>query len=132
MDNSKSKNYQQTMQSAETNEQILAMNDEMQTLKKNQTQNWIEKLIRHKAMECKRVFKKKEGAIKGAPIKFKVTLVAKRLTQQLGINYTKIFSPIVRQTSIQMFLAIVVQNNLELEQLDVKTAFLHRDLDETI
>jgi hypothetical protein len=39
---------------------------------------------------------------------------------------------IVRHTSIRVMLAIVALFDLELEQLDVKTAFLHGDLDEEI
>ena len=58
--------------------------------------------------------------------------MAKGFTQQFGIDYTEIFSQVVRYTSIRMLLTIVAQDDLELEQLDVKTVFLHGDLDETI
>ena len=43
-----------------------------------------------------------------------------------------VYSPIVRHTSIRMLLAIIAKNNFELEQLDVKTAFLHEELEEYI
>ena len=42
------------------------------------------------------------------------------------------FSPAVKHTSIRMLLAIVAQFDLELEQIDVKTAFLHGELEEKI
>lgn len=38
----------------------------------------------------------------------------------------------VRHTSIRVLLAMVAHQNLELEQLDVKTAFLHGELEEEI
>ena len=38
----------------------------------------------------------------------------------------------VRHTSIRVVLALVAHQDLELEQLDVKTAFLHRNLEEEI
>jgi hypothetical protein len=41
-----------------------------------------------------------------------------------------VFSPVVRHTSIRVMLTIVALFDLELEQLDVKTAFLREDLDE--
>jgi len=41
-----------------------------------------------------------------------------------------VFSPVVKYSSIHILLALVAQYNLELDQLDVKTAFLHGDLDE--
>ena len=46
--------------------------------------------------------------------------------------YSKIFSLVVKQTSIRLLLLVVAQENLELEQLDVKTTFLHGCLNETI
>ena len=42
------------------------------------------------------------------------------------------FSPVVKHSSIRILLALVVQFDLELSQLDVKTAFLHGDLEEEI
>ena len=44
----------------------------------------------------------------------------------------RFFSPLVTHTSIRMLLAIVAQFDLELEQMDVKTAFLHGELEEKI
>ena len=94
---------------------MLAMNEEMQSLQKNQTWNLVEKPTRYKTVECKWAFKKKENATKSEPIKFKARLMAKRFTQQFIIDYTKIFSLIVRHASIRMFLTIVAHDNLELE-----------------
>ena len=42
------------------------------------------------------------------------------------------FSPVVKHSSIRVLLALVAQLNLELVQLDVKTAFLHGKLEEEI
>ena len=49
-----------------------------------------------------------------------------------GIDYNEIFPPAVKHISIRMLLAIVVQFDIELEQMNVKTAFLHGELDEEI
>ena len=38
----------------------------------------------------------------------------------------------VKHTSIQVLLVLVAQFDLELDQLDVKTTFLHGDLEEEI
>ena len=59
-------------------------------------------------------------------------MVAKGLTQREGIDYNEVFSPVVKHSSIRILLALVAQLNLELAQLDVKTAFLHGDLKEEI
>ena len=40
------------------------------------------------------------------------------------------FSPVVKYNSIRTFFNIVASHDIELEQLDVKTAFLHGELKE--
>ena len=42
------------------------------------------------------------------------------------------FSPVVKHSSIRTFFGIVAMRDLELEQLDVKTVFLHGELEEEI
>ena len=48
------------------------------------------------------------------------------------IDYCEIFSPVVKLVYIHIVLALVALLDLELEKLDVKTTFLHGDLDEDI
>ena len=59
-------------------------------------------------------------------------LVAKGFSQKAGIDFHEIFSPVVKLVFIIILLALVSSYDLELEQLDVKTTFLHGDLDEEI
>ena len=56
----------------------------------------------------------------------------KGLSKKKDINFEEIFSPVVKMFSIRVVLGLVVSMNLEIEQLDVKTTFLHGDLDEEI
>jgi hypothetical protein len=42
------------------------------------------------------------------------------------------FSPVLKMTSIRMILDMAASLNLEVEQMDAKTAFLHRELEEEI
>jgi len=61
-----------------------------------------------------------------------VRLVAKGYSQVEGIDFHEIFSLVVKLVYIRTELALTTLLDLELEQLDVKTTFLHCDLDEEI
>ena len=63
---------------------------------------------------------------------YKAKLVVKGFQQKEGIDYIEIFSPVVKMSIIRLVLGMVVAENLHLEQLDVKTTFLHGDLEEDL
>ena len=52
--------------------------------------------------------------------------------QKKGIDFSKIFPPTVKLSSVQVVLGLVASLNLKLEQLNVKTAFLHGNLQKEI
>jgi hypothetical protein len=85
-----------------------------------------------RAIGRKWVFKKKEAVSEKWGEKFKACLIAKGYSQQKGVDYEEIFSPVVRHTSIRVILALVAHYDIALEQMDVKTTFLHCDLEEQI
>ena len=72
---------------------------------------------------CKWIFKRKEGLSPSEPPSFKARLVAKGFSQIPGVDYNDVFSPVIKYSSIRTFFDIVAMRDLELEQLDVKTAF---------
>jgi hypothetical protein len=59
-------------------------------------------------------------------------LVAKDYSQILGIDFNDVFFPVVKHSSIRTLLSIVAMHDYELEQLDVKIAFLHGELEDDI
>ena len=65
-------------------------------------------------------------------IKVKTHLVAKGFTQIEGVDYEDTFSPVVSIASIRLLLALVTHLDLEFFQIDIKTAFLNRNLEEEI
>lgn len=58
--------------------------------------------------------------------------MVKGFQQKEGVDYTDIFAPVVKLNTIRSVLCIVAIENLHLEQLGVKTAFLHGELHEEI
>ena len=58
--------------------------------------------------------------------------MVKGFAQKKGIYFDEIFLMLLKNTSIGTILNIVVVEYLHLEQLDVKMAFLHGDLEEEI
>ena len=107
------------------------MKEEMESMRSNQVWELVDLSKGCKASGNKWVLKIKLKA-DGTIDKYKARLVAKCYTQQEGIYYEETFSPIVRFTSICLILAIVASMDLELHQMDVKTAFLNGDLEEEI
>jgi hypothetical protein len=54
--------------------------------------------------------------------------MVKGFMQREGIDYNEIFSPALRKDSFRIMMALVARYDLELHQMDVKTAFLNGDL----
>jgi len=64
--------------------------------------------------------------------KYKARLVAKGDRQKEELDYFDTYSLVTRITFIQMLIVIVVLYNLDIHQMDVKTAFLNGELNEEI
>jgi len=84
-----------------------------------------------KPIGCKCILKKKlkpDGNID----KYKARLVAKGFKQRENIDFFDTFSPVTRITSIRVLIALAAVHNLEVHQMDVKTAFSNGELEEEI
>jgi hypothetical protein len=106
-----------------------AMVEEMDALDNNEAWDIVEFPAGRKFASRKWLFKKKFNA-KGKVEKYKARLVAKGYSQVEGIDFGEIFSLVSKLTSIRFILSIDVSFDLEVEQMDVKTTFLHRYLEE--
>ncbi|KAK0585008.1 hypothetical protein LWI29_022138 [Acer saccharum] len=122
--------YDEAYQGKDASKWELAMKDEMKSLISNQTWELAKLPEGKKALQNKWVFRIKEEH--DGSKRCKARLVVKGFQQIEGIDYSEIFSLVVKLTTIRLVLSIVAAKGLYLEQLDVKTAFLHGDLEEEI
>ena len=56
----------------------------------------------------------------------------KEFQQRVGVDFIQIFSHVLKLTTFKSILSIVTAEDLHIEQLDVKTVFLHDDLQDDI
>lgn len=124
--------YSEVVSSVDSDKWIMAMQEEMESLQKNKTWELVELPKGKNAVRCKWVFKRKDGIPGVEEPRFKARLVAKGYSQIPGVDFNDVFSPVVKHSSIRVLLGIVTMHDLELEQLDVKTAFLYGELEEDI
>jgi len=106
------------------------MQDELKSMSTNQVYELVEIPNEVKLVGYKWVYKTKHDS-KGKVEKFKARLLAKGFTHVEGVDYNETFSPLYKD-SFRIIMALVAHFDLELHLMDVKTAFLNADLDETI
>lgn len=122
--------YDEALQDENSSKWELAMKDDMDSLLGNQTWELIELPAGKKALHNKWVYRIKNEH--DGSKRYKAKLVVKWFQQKECIDYTEIFSPVVKMSTIRLVLGMMAAENLHLEQLDVKTTFLHGDLEENL
>ncbi|KAJ9692948.1 hypothetical protein PVL29_011870 [Vitis rotundifolia] len=105
--------FSQAMSCKESELWHNAMKDEMSSMRCNDVWDLVELPNGAKAIGCKWVFKTKKDSLE-------------------GIDYTETFSPVSKKDSLRIILALVAHFDLELQQMDVKTAFLNGELEEEV
>ena len=80
---------------------------------------------------CKWVFKTKKDS-QGKIERHKARLVAKGFTQREEINYKETFSLVSRKDLLRVIMVLVAHFDLELHQMNMKTALLNGGLEEEV
>ncbi|CAM8957867.1 unnamed protein product [Rhodiola kirilowii] len=108
------------------------MCEEMESMHNTGTWKLVNKPENAKIIGSKWIFRIKEDSTPTDPPRFKARLVAKGFNQREGIDYNEIFAPVVKYKTLRLLLVMTTVYDWELHQMDVKTAFLHGNLNETI
>ena len=103
------------------------MKDELSFISQNEVWELVELPKGCKPIGSKWVYKIKRDS-NGQVERYKARLVAKGYSQREGIDFKETFSPVSTKDSLRIIIAIVAHFDLELNQMDVRTAFLNRDL----
>ena len=109
----------------------IAMQAKLDLLKEKGTWELVEKLPDAIPIANKWVFIKKHDK-EGKVIRYRARLMAKGCTQHPGYDYMETFSPVVRMDTLCTILALVLMQDLKLQQMDIKGAYLNGTLHETI
>ena len=123
--------FKEAMECRNSEKWFNAMKEELKSMDDNKVWDLVVLPEGSKQVSCKWVFKTKRDS-KGNIERYKARLVAKGFTQKDAINYKETFSPVSKKDSLRIVMALVAHYDLELHQMDVKTAFLNGDLEEEV
>ena len=108
-----------------------AMSEEIGTCHETQTWSMVPRPKDDHVIGCRWVHKVKLHA-DGTVEKLRSRLVAKGNEQEEGVDFLETYSPVVRTAIVRMVLHTSTVNHWDIKQLDIKNAFLHGDLAETV
>ncbi|KAL9230762.1 hypothetical protein vseg_006073 [Gypsophila vaccaria] len=108
-----------------------AMKDKYDALIKNKTWVLVPRPSNVNVTRCLWLFKHKFKA-NGDLERYKARLVVNGRSQQVGVDCDETFSPVVKPATIRTVLSLAVSKQWSIHQLDVKNAFLHGHLAETV
>jgi hypothetical protein len=107
-----------------------AMEDEIQSIERNNTWKLVSLPNNKKSIAVKLVYKVNNSG--GSIAKHKAKLVAKGFLQKEGVDNTEIFAPVSRLEIVRLIVVVAYQFNWPVVQLDVKYAFLNGKLEEEV
>jgi hypothetical protein len=108
-----------------------AMEEELASLETRGTWRVVPKPHDVRLVGCKWVYKLKTAA-DGSIQRYKARLVAQGYTQREGDDYNEVYAPVTTSKTLRVLLAVAAAKGLRLRHIDIKSAYLHADIDEDI
>ena len=125
------RSYEEAISGPEAPFWEAAMAEELGQFVRTELYDTVDRPRGRKVIGSKWVYKRKRGP-DGQVVKYKARLVAQGFTQVEGIDYNETFAPTAKFATIRSLLALAAKLNLEIDQMDVKSAYLNGDLEEEI
>ncbi|GJZ65254.1 putative ribonuclease H-like domain-containing protein [Tanacetum coccineum] len=110
---------------------IEAMQEELLQFKLQEVWTLVDLPNGKRAIGTKWIFRNKKDE-REIVIKNKARLVAQGYTQEKGIDYDEVFTPVARIEAIRLFLAYSSFKDFVVYQMDVKSAFLYGKIKEEV
>jgi len=123
--------YKEAMAHSDAAEWDTACEDEIRNFQQIGVYNVVPWLKGRKVVGSKWVLHIKRGPDSQVQ-KYKARIVAQGFTQVKGLDYDQTFAPVVKLSTFHAILAIAVQQNLAIHQMDIKAAYLNGKLKEEI
>jgi hypothetical protein len=120
--------YRQAVGGGDAKQWEQSMEEEVNSLKENNTWTLVNRPNDRAVLTGKWVYKHKRGP-NGEILRYKSRWVVRGFEQREGLDYNDTFATVVKPMSYKLLFAIAAANDLEIEQMDVKTAFLYGDID---
>ena len=108
-----------------------AMEDEYAALQANHTWDLVPRPAKANVVTGKWIFKHKFN-VDGSLECYKARWVLRGFTQRPGVDYDETFSPVVKPATVRTVITLAHSKDWPIHQLDVKNAFLHGTLLETV
>lgn len=108
-----------------------AISEEIKALKSNNTWTLVNRPENTPLIDSKWVFRLKKDN-EGKVQKYKARLVARGFMQRRGFDYEETWAPVARLSTVRTLIAVINYKNLAVQQMDVKSAFLHGTINENI
>jgi hypothetical protein len=103
-----------------------AMDRELQSIKDNDVWTLVPRPEDQKVVDSRWVLRIKDDGL------YKARFCAKGFAQQWGVDYVDTFAPVAKYTSVRILFAIAAGLGLKVHQMDVVTAFLYGELQDTV
>lgn len=125
------KNYHEAINSRNSEQWREAMDDEMSSLIANGTWSLVDLPADKVALPTMWNYKAKRDG-QGRLERFKARLVVQGNRQVEGRDFDETFAPVNKLSTFRAVMAVAAELNLEIHQLDIKTAFLQGELEEEV
>ena len=123
--------YKDAMATPEAEKWRIAMNEEMQCLEEHGVYELVDLPEERQPIQCRWVYILKRDT-DNHPKRYRARLVAKGFSQIQGIDYNETFAPVARHDTLRLLLAFAATFDFEVHGIDIKSAYLHGELEEEI